>query len=83
MESIFNHLKFYFKSSSIKLLFFLFISSNLTTSLKILIDYFIFQIFLITSINSYLNFYTVHSLNLYDKTTKIAFTKYQLSPDNS
>jgi len=30
-----------------------------------------------------LNLYTVHSLKYYDITTKIAFTKNQLSPDNS
>lgn len=38
---------------------------------------------ILISIKSYLNSYTVHSLKSYDITTKIAFTKNQLSPDNS
>src|SRR6202035_4606500 len=38
---------------------------------------------ILISIKPCLNLYTVHSLKYYDITTKIAFTKNQLSPDNS
>ncbi len=41
------------------------------------------NISILVSIKSYLNLYTVHSFKFYDITTKIAFTKNQLSPDNS